>query len=35
MLQILQAEAPSLFGDYTLTPLADGGVATRTEHPKV
>jgi thymidylate synthase (FAD) len=35
MLQILQAESPSLFGDYTLMPLADGGVATRTEHPKV
>ena len=24
-----------LFGDYTLAPLPDGGVATRTEHPKV
>jgi thymidylate synthase (FAD) len=35
MLKILQAESPALFGDYTLAPLADGGVATRTEHPKV
>ena len=35
MLEILRAEAPSLFGDYTLVPLADGGVATHTDHPKV
>ncbi len=35
MLRILQKESPALFGDYTLEPLADGGVATRTDHPKV
>jgi thymidylate synthase (FAD) len=35
MLEILKAESPALFGDYTLAPLPDGGVATRTEHPKV
>ena len=35
MLKILQAESPALFGDYTLVPLADGGSATSTEHPKV
>jgi thymidylate synthase (FAD) len=35
MLKILQAESPALFGDYTLAPLPDGSVATRTEHPKV
>ena len=35
MLKILQAESPALFGDYTLTPMPDGGVATHTEHPKV
>jgi len=35
MLEILQREAPSLFGDYTLVPLPDGTRATHTEHPKV
>jgi thymidylate synthase (FAD) len=35
MLRIMQQEAPSLFGDYTLEPLPDGGFATRTTHPKV
>jgi len=35
MLEILQREAPSLFGDYTLVPLSDGSFATRTDHPKV
>lgn len=35
VLRILQREAPSMFGDYTLEPLADGASATRTDHPKV
>ena len=35
MLRILQSESPSLFGDYTLEPLAGGGEAVRTDHPKV
>jgi thymidylate synthase (FAD) len=35
LLRLMQREAPSLFGDYTLVPLPDGGFATRTEHPKV
>ncbi len=35
LLEILQREAPSLFGDYTLVPLADGTRATHTEHAKV
>lgn len=35
MLHILQRESPALFGDYTLVPLADGTVATHTDHPKV
>ena len=35
MLRILQAESPSIFGDYALVPLLDGSFATRTEHPKV
>ncbi len=35
MLEILRRESPSLFGDYTLIPLPDGDVATRTDHPKV
>ena len=34
-LRLLQVESPSLFGDYTLEPLADGTFATRTEHVKV
>jgi thymidylate synthase (FAD) len=35
MLRILQREAPSLFGDYTLVPLGDGSLATHTDHVKV
>jgi thymidylate synthase (FAD) len=35
MLEILVKEAPSLFGDYTLVPLPDGGRATHTDHVKV
>ncbi len=35
MLRIMQREAPAMFADYTLVPLADGSFATRTEHPKV
>jgi thymidylate synthase (FAD) len=35
MLRLLQAEAPGIFADYDLVPLADGSVATHTLHPKV
>jgi thymidylate synthase (FAD) len=35
MLQILQAESPNLFGDYTLVDLPGGGQAATTEHRKV
>lgn len=35
ILQRLQRESPSLFGDYTLEPLADGTFAARTPHRKV
>jgi thymidylate synthase (FAD) len=35
MLRILQAEAPSIFADYTLEPLTDGSLVVRTDHPKV
>jgi thymidylate synthase (FAD) len=35
MLGIMQAESPAMFGDYSLVPLADGTMATRTDHPKV
>ncbi len=35
VLRLLQAESPSMFGDYTLVPLPDGTFATRTDHPKV
>jgi thymidylate synthase (FAD) len=35
VLGLMRAEAPSMFADYTLVPLADGSFATRTEHPKV
>lgn len=35
MLRLMQREAPNVFGDYTLVPLPDGSLATRTEHPKV
>lgn len=34
-LRILQADAPGIFGDYTLDPLPDGTQAARTEHRKV
>ncbi len=35
VLRLMQAEAPSIFSDYTLVKLADGTFATHTEHPKV
>ena len=35
VLKLMQKEAPNLFGDYTLEPLADGSFATRTPHVKV
>jgi len=35
VLRIMQGEAPAMFADYTLVPLADGGFATATHHPKV
>ena len=35
VLKLMQQEAPNLFGDYTLEPLADGTFATRTPHVKV
>jgi len=35
MLKVLQQEAPSIFADYSLVPLADGSLATHTDHPKV
>lgn len=35
VLRLMQREAPNLFADYTLVPLGDGDVATRTPHPKV
>ena len=35
MLRILQAESPGLFSDYQLVTLADGSLATQTDHPKV
>src|SRR5205085_7230620 len=35
ILKIMQREAPAMFADYTLVPLADGGFATRTDHAKV
>ncbi len=35
VLEILRAEAPNLFADYRLVPLADGSFATATDHPKV
>lgn len=35
MLRLMRQEAPSIFGDYELVPLADGSHATRTAHPKV
>src|SRR5437867_10170405 len=35
VLDIMRREAPSLFGDFRLEPLADGSLTTRTDHPKV
>lgn len=35
VLKLLQREAPNIFGDYTLEPLADGTEAARTAHRKV
>jgi len=35
MLEILQKEAPNLFGDYRFVPLPDGTRAAQTEHRKV
>ncbi|RMF74301.1 MAG: FAD-dependent thymidylate synthase [Planctomycetota bacterium] len=35
VLKLLQAESPSLFGDYSLEPLGDGTFAARTDHRKV
>ncbi len=35
VLEVMQQEAPSIFSDYVLEPLADGTHATRTVHPKV
>lgn len=35
MLGIMQKEAPAIFSDYRLVDLADGTVATETDHPKV
>jgi thymidylate synthase (FAD) len=35
ILRVMQAEAPSLFADYTLVTLADGSLATHTAHVKV
>jgi thymidylate synthase (FAD) len=35
MLKILKAESPSLFGDYTVLPLPEGGEAASTNYRKV
>ncbi len=35
ILEILQTEAPNIFGDYELVELPDGTQAARTPHPKV
>ena len=35
VLQIMQAEAPNLFGDYQLVPLPDGTLEAVTAHRKV
>ena len=35
VLKIMQKEAPNLFADYTLEPLADGTLIARTPHVKV
>jgi thymidylate synthase (FAD) len=35
VLEIMQREAPNIFGDYRLEAMTDGGLSTRTEHKKV
>ena len=35
ILRLMQVEAPNMFSDYMLVPLADGTLATHTEHVKV
>lgn len=35
ILEIMRREAPAIFSDYELVPLADGTLTTRTAHPKV
>ena len=35
VLEIMRKEAPNMFADYTLEPLPDGTMATRTTHVKV
>jgi len=35
MLRIMQGEAPNIFSDFTLEPLPDGSLATRTPYSKV
>jgi thymidylate synthase (FAD) len=35
LLKLLQADSPNLFGDYTITPLPEGGETASTAHRKV
>lgn len=35
VLEVMQREAPNLFGDYDVQPLLDGSAASHTEHKKV
>jgi thymidylate synthase (FAD) len=35
VLRLMQVEAPNMFADYTLVTLADGSLATHTDHVKV
>ena len=35
VLKLMQAESPNLFGDYTITELAEGGQSAATSHRKV
>jgi thymidylate synthase (FAD) len=35
VLDLMRQESPALFSDYERVPLADGGHAVRTAHPKV
>ena len=35
VLELMQREAPNLFGDYQLVPLADGTFEATTQHRKV